>query len=365
MSLYWLLLAIPILFATIEGAKLSRWSKSERRLLTINSHNFLLLFYAPMLILFVGLRHEVGADWMNYLTPVEIARGLTFYEGMMVGGDPAYGLLTWLSAHMGGGVYLVNLVCAVVFVSGLVVFALNTSRPWLTLCVALPYLVIVVAMGYTRQGVAIGLVMAGMVALNKGQLIRFCAWLAIAALFHKSAIILITMAVFAGRKNWWTFLGVLVVALLMFLLLLAEYVDFLISGYLIAQYESSGAAIRVSMNALPAGIFILLSKRFGLTPSQRSFWMWMSWGALIFIFLLFVSPSSTAVDRLALYWIPLQLFVWSRLPQAMGQQAGTQLQWLVLVLLYAVAVQYVWLFHADHSFAWIPYQFYPWVWLWQ
>ncbi len=91
----------------------------------------------------------------------------------------------------------------------------------------------------------------------------------------------------------------------------------------------------------------------------------MSLGALAFIVLLAVSPSSTAVDRVALYWIPLQLFVWSRLPQAMGQRAGTQRQWLAVVLAYAFAVQFVWLFYADHSHAWLPYQFYPWEWLWQ
>jgi hypothetical protein len=103
---------------------------------------------------------------------------------------------------------------------------------------------------------------------------------------------------------------------------------------------------------------------FKVTKSQEAFWTWISLAALTFIVLLATSPSSTAVDRVALYWIPLQLFVWSRLPQAMGRQVGTQRQWLAVVLAYSVAVQYVWLFHADHSWAWIPYKFYPWEWLW-
>jgi len=30
----------------------------------------------------------------------------------------------------------------------------------------------------------------------------------------------------------------------------------------------------------------------------------------------------------------------------------------------AAAVLFVWLFFAAHAFAWLPYQFYPWVWLW-
>jgi hypothetical protein len=128
---------------------------------------------------------------------------------------------------------------------------------------------------------------------------------------------------------------------------------------------SSGAAIRIAMNAVPALVFLVFRKRFGLTDAQRIFWTWMSLGALAFIGLLVVTPSSTAVDRVALYWIPLQLYVWSRVPQAMGQRTGTRRQWLALVLAYSFAVQFVWLIFADHSYAWLPYQFYPWVWLWR
>ena len=329
-----------------------------------NTSSLTLGLFAFLLVVVVGFRHKVGADWIHYFEPLNDALQQTWFEGMMSGGDPAYGLLTWIAANFGGGIYLVNLVCAIVFVAGLLVFARNSPQPWLTMCVAVPYLVIVVAMGYTRQGVAIGLAMVGLVVLNQGRLYRFAGWIILAALFHKSAIILLPLAVFSGRKKWVALLGVLLVGALMFLLLLAEHVDKFIEGYIIDKYASSGAGIRVAMNAVPATLFLIFRNRFVLTPPQKSFWMWMSLGALAFILLLAVSPSSTAVDRVALYWIPLQLFVLSRLPQAMGQRAGTQRQWVAVVTAYAFAVQFVWLFYADHNYAWIPYQFYPWVWLW-
>ena len=364
MALYWVLLMIPTMCAMLAASQLGRqtWDTADKSKMRFNP--LAMGSFAVLLVLLVGFRHEVGADWIHYIEPIDRALNMTWLEGAMAGGDPAYGLLTWVSAQLGGGVYLVNLVCAMVFTVGLIVFAQISPQPWLTLCVAVPYLVIVVAMGYTRQGVAIGLAMIGLVALHEGRLYRFAVWLVAAALFHKSALILLPLAVFSGRKNWGAVLGVLLIAGLMFALLLAEHVDFLVAGYLTAQYESSGAAIRIAMNALPAAVFLLLRKRFCLTAPQQSFWTWMSLGALVFILLLAVSPSSTAVDRVALYWIPLQLFVWSRLPQAMGQRAGTQLQWFAVVLAYTFAVQFVWLFYADHSYAWLPYQFYPWVWLW-
>jgi hypothetical protein len=321
--------------------------------------------YFFLLLLMVGWRHQVGGDWGNYLPTIDAALQQSFTEAMGQNGDVAYKALTWLSAHAGAGIYGVNLVCALVFAFGLMVFCQNSPRPWLSLAVAVPYLTIVVAMGYTRQGVAIGLVMLGLVELDKGSTVKFVGWVVLAALFHKTALILIPMAIFVGRKNWVALAGVLLTAFLMFFFLLAEYVDNLIAGYITDQYASSGAAVRIAMNAVPAVVFLVFRKRFHLTDAQKTFWTWMSIGGLAFIGLLAVSPSSTAVDRVALYWIPLQLYVWSRWPAAMARTHTAQLPWVVGVLMYSLAVQYVWLFYADHSHLWVPYQFYPWVWIWQ
>jgi len=321
--------------------------------------------YFWLLLLLVGWRHQVGGDWGNYLPTILAALQQSFAEALAMRGDTAYNALTWLSAHVGAGIYGVNLVCALVFAYGLMVFCQNSPRPWLSLAVSVPYLVIVVAMGYTRQGVAIGLVMLGLVALEKGSIFKFVAWVAVAAVFHKTALIMIPMAIFSGLHSWMAIAGVLLTAISLFFLLLAEYVDHLVLGYITDQYASSGAAIRIAMNAVPALFFLVFRSRFKLSESHRTFWTWMSWGGLAFIILLVVSPSSTAVDRVALYWIPLQLYVWSRLPLAMAHTHNAQLPWVVGVLLYSLAVQFVWLFFADHSYAWVPYQFYPWVWLWQ
>ena len=44
---------------------------------------------------------------------------------------------------------------------------------------------------------------------------------------------------------------------LLFVLLLQEWVDFMRAGYFEAAYQSSGAAIRIAMNALPAAFFLI------------------------------------------------------------------------------------------------------------
>jgi hypothetical protein len=357
MMLYWLLLLIPCI-AAIGLPRVVGNSLVKR------SWSFGFKFYFLLLLLLLGWRHEVGGDWGNYLPTIDLALQQSFEEALAQPGDPAYHLLNWMSAHAGAGIYGVNLVCAFVFAYGLIVFCQNSPRPWLSLAVAVPYLVIVVAMGYTRQGVAIGLIMLALVALDKGSMVKFVAWVTVAALFHKTALILIPMAIFAGRKNWVTLVGVLLTAMLLFFLLVDEYVDIMMAGYITAEYASSGAAIRIVMNAVPAAVFLVFRKRFDLTDAQRIFWIWMAFFGLAFIGLLAVSPSSAAVDRVALYWIPLQLYVWSRFPAAMARTHSTQLPWVAGVLFYSLAVQFVWLFFADHRNGWIPYQFYPWVWLW-
>lgn len=323
-------------------------------------------FMFLLLALMIGLRYEVGGDWINYVEHVELATGLDLAESIRPKDDPAYALLNWFGANVAGGMYLVNAVCGLLFTWGLLSFSRTQPRPWLSVLVAIPYLVIVVAMGYSRQGVAVGAGMLGLCALAERKILRFLLWVVVAALFHKSAVILAPLAILSGNKRpVVTAIGVVFSAAAMYLLLLQEVLDALTTNYLLAEMESSGALIRVVMNALPGAFFLYYRDRFNLAESEKSFWSWMSWIALGFLVMLAVSPSSTAIDRIALYWIPLQLFVWSRVPDVLGRPGAANSVWVYAVIIYSGLVQFVWLVFATYSYVWLPYQFYPWVWLWQ
>jgi hypothetical protein len=317
-----------------------------------------------LLVLMIGLRHEVGGDWLTYIDHISSASQQTLSVAVSQG-DPAYSLLNWVAAKTGLGTYFVNTVCAAIFSWGLVVFCRAQPHPWLALVVAVPYLVTVVAMGYTRQGTAIGLAMLGLVALSERKLFHFAVFVVLAALFHKSAVILMPLAVLAGtRHRLWTAFWVVLSTGLFYVLLLQDSVEALQTNYVEAQYQSQGAALRLAMNAVPAVLFLSLRHRFVMPQSERMFWTWMSLGALGFVGWLVVSPSSTAVDRVALYWIPLQLFVLSRLPNALGNRNALNGIWVRWVVAYSVTVLFVWLVFATHSRYWLPYQFYPWVAFW-
>jgi hypothetical protein len=359
MLAYWLLFLLPAFQAVSKlrppplNFSAYKWSAQWRIVFVL-------------LVSMIGLRHQVGGDWGHYLGNLEALENTTIFEALAgTKGDPANSALNWIANQLGLGIYLVNFVYAIFFTWGLLLFCRNQPRPWLALTVAVPYLITVGAMGYSRQGLAIGLIMMGFVFLENKKVLQFVLCVALAATFHKSAVIVVPLAALASTERRLLMLfWIGLTSALLFALLLQEHVDALVAGYIIDQYESTGAAIRIYMNALPAALFLILRKRFQLAPAIRNFWTWMAWGALAFVALLYISPSSTAVDRLALYWIPLQLFVWSRIPNAMGRSGPTKVVWVYAVVAYSAAVHFVWLSFSTHSYLWLPYQFYPWVWLW-
>ena len=75
----------------------------------------------------------------------------------------------------------------------------------------------------------------------------------------------------------------------------------------------------------------------------------------------FFSPASTAIDRVGLYLLPMQLFVFSQLPEVFESSHKNNMIWVGFVIFYYATVEFVWLNFATHAFAWIPYNFYPFV----
>jgi hypothetical protein len=316
------------------------------------------------LALLIGFRWKVGGDWGFEHGLFRRVEGQPLFEALQKA-DPGFAFIGWLFAETGLNVWTLNLTCGTIFTIGLLAFCRQQPNPWLALVVAIPYLVIVVAMGYSRQSVAIGFVMLGLVALQAGALVRFLVFMALATSVHVTAALLIPIGILASRKQSIKTLLVIVPAgLALFTFLLQAKVDNFVGGYIEAEYQSSGALIRVMMNALPAALFFVFRARMGLNPASLRLWSVMSLIALAFIGLLAISPSSTAVDRMALYFIPIQLFVWNRLPQALTRSSAKVRGLINVVILYSLTVLTIWLNFADNSYAWLPYQLFPYDDLW-
>jgi hypothetical protein len=363
MLIYWLMFLIPAGLALRESVRRQLLSDAWRtETFRLPGLWWLIVFTLTAL---VGWRHEVGGDWFNYISGFDRA----FYLSNELDWwfhDPGYRLFEFISVQMDLGIHGVNLLAGAFFSLGVVVFCRHLPRPWLALAVSIPYLVMIVGMGYSRQGIALGLLMIGLVTLGRGQVTKFLIWTVIAATFHKSAVVLIPLAALAASQRrifvvFWT--GT--VAIISYFVLLQDAVEGFTTNYLEAQYQSQGALIRLLMNALPAAILLWKRRRFETTLPQQKLYFWMAVIGIALAVLYYFSPSSTAVDRMGLYVLPLQLMVFSYLPEVMGKQRGNNSLWVVFVLAYYAAVEFVWLNFATHAFAWVPYQFYPWIVFWQ
>jgi hypothetical protein len=358
MWVYWVMFMLPAAAALFERAPARVDGRSN-----LSSDPGALgwaLAYAALTIL-VGYRYRVGGDWANYLRYLELVRDVPLLDALAEP-DPGYMLASWVSVKMGWDIYGLNLISAAIFSFGLIVFCRSLPRPWLALAVSMPYLVLVLGMGYSRQGVALGLGMLGLVALQKQQVARFVMWVMLGVTFHKTAVLLLPLAALAhSRSRYWTIFWVSVVAAAAYLLFLADSVDELLANYVDAEMESQGALVRLAMNAVPATILLLWPRRFGFNDAVGSLWRWFAIVSLVLMGILFVSPSSTVIDRIGLYMLPLQLVVFAYLPVVLApSRRGNQAWlWVALVVIYYGAVLFVWLNFSENARYWIPYRFYP------
>jgi hypothetical protein len=339
---YWLMFLVPA-WATLSPGRLK---PSHARAMWI--------VVGIVFAIMMGFRHEVGGDWGSYARFFQRAAASPLADVIRLG-DPGYNALNWLVSRLGGDIYWVNLACASVLMWGTVVFCRVQPGPWLALLAAVPYMLVVVGMGYTRQSVALGFALLGLAALGKGQVRQFVLWAAIGATFHKSAILLLPIAALAASRNRLVTIGLVgATSALLYYLLLADSTERLWENYIESEAQSQGGLIRVLMNVVPALLFLAFRRRIAPDPQERKLWAWMAVLALACLPL--VGLASTAVDRIALYLIPLQLFVFSRIPR-LARTVEVRTPLVLAVVAYYTAVLFVWLNYAAHAFAWVPYQF--------
>ncbi|PUA16911.1 EpsG family protein [Glaciimonas sp. PCH181] len=302
----------------------------------------------------IGFRHIVGCDWWAYLDHYDTISKLPFSQAL-TNTDPAYATINWICAQFGLGIYGVNTICGVLAMSGLIRFVRKQPLPWLALAVAVPYLIIVIVMGYSRQGVAIGLVLWGLAVLRPGHIFEYIAAVILASLFHKTAIVMLPLALLHSSLSFRLRLLILVplTGLAGYSLLSNSYDD-LVKNYVVSQMNSDGGFIRILMNAVPAILFFALRKRWRRRWDDNKTWICFSFVSLISVPL--VVLSSTATDRLALFLIPLQLVFYARLPLMFH---GTYVRKLVILFIVAVyaMVLYIWLSRSYHAqLCWEPYR---------
>lgn len=344
---YWLLYGYFAVASMFGSAKTAEGRTQGRPFLVLG---------AIIIIFMVGLRFRVGADWNSYQYIFDAARYASF-ERLLSSGDPGYQVLNWFTWTAGMQVWGVNLVAALVFTWGLVRLATAQPYPWLGMLVAIPYLVIVVAMGYTRQAMALGFIMAGLANFSRGgSIARFIFYVALAGLFHRTAILVVPFAAFVARGSKWVNVALIAIAApLLYYSLLSNHVDDLINAYVKAgYYSSSGAAIRMALCVVPALSYFFFRSRMKFTKLEMALWRNFALATLVALVFLLTTTSATAVDRFSLYLLPLQIAVYSRLPFLLKNEFLPRL----ILAAFGAFILFVWLNYASNSDSWLPYRYF-------
>lgn len=308
------------------------------------------------LVIFVGLRFNVGGDWVTYDRIFLEVNRLDLFEALAAF-DSLYSLINWVVGNLGGDIWHVNLICAAVFTYGLCRLCMTFPYPavgWLT---AVPFLIIVVAMGFTRQGASIGCLMAA-IASYEGRLTpRLLLWSLAALGFHKSAILFLPIFVFATTRNRVVSLiaGAVTGVLFLAVFVLGNVGRFL-DIYVEAEMQSSGAAVRLALGLVSAILYFLFIDRAGVLGERQRLWRYTGFLALLLLPVYLYSTSSTVVDRVAYFLLPFQLMTFGYLPYMVRRSPMAIYVVISGIIMFNFVIFFTWLYFADNANYWIPYR---------
>lgn len=350
MLIYWLLFAYPAILALSYPAQtIAHQERSAGQRLAI-------LGFVVFYTLLAALREEVGGDWINYVVIYEDIQ-LDTLTYALTSTDTLYGLSNWLSAQVGMGIYLVNGICGLALVWGVVSATSRLREPWLAITIAVPYLLIVVGLGYVRQGAAIGMLLLAISAFERGKLLRTVLLLFLAIGFHSTAVMVFPLFAWAIARRQVVFAALFIVLIVgVYLIFVVPRIAQFDAGYIQTEYDSSGATTRVLMNAIPSFLLLLRWRQFGEQLRASSVWVSMGIASIVALAALAVSPSSTAVDRAALFFSPVQMVVFGEFQALTNFSTRAPLLYRSALIALAAFIQVVWLVFATNAPFWVPYQ---------
>lgn len=310
-----------------------------------------------LLLLFIGLRFEVGGDWWGYNVLADIAMGQQFNE-LFEHAEIGFNFLLWASVQLGLKIYGVNMVTTALFLYGLFKYCRKQLNPWLAIFTALPFLVIVIAMSANRQAVAIGVTLLVMAGWSTSSLSKKLILIFFASMFHTSAAIFVLFVILDSRIS-------LLKKSILSIGLFTVVIKFLSSSESVVRYQSSyvtdaninvsyGALQQIMLNALPAIVILLMSLRRSQLKSKIPHWNIIFVMSILSVVLIPMSFSfSLAAARISFYLFPVSIVFFATLPEIFPASSKEIVKFFVV--LYGFIVMGLWLNFANTAWLHIPY----------
>ena len=341
---YLLVLLAPCIFALFNSSKIS---------LPLWIITFIVY------LIFVGLRYEVGPDWIQYGS-IHYALAYENATDIMLRPEPLSHLLFWVSENTGLHMYLSNFVAAFILLLGVFCFALRTDMPWIALVAASPYFILVTGMSGIRQTMAAGVILFLLSRWERYSLPRRGIYILVAALFHTSALInnLLLIAKLNIPLRYKMVIGFIILALTFYLSSeVSMYADSVVQykqRYLEESefIRSFGSLYHIGMIAIPTILGLFYKKR--ILESIHSlallnFSLYASTGVLLLNFI-----STTAASRLTIYLYFIPMMVYPALVNAFGVRYRMMLT--LAIILFHVLILVTWFSLGNVTRAYIPYK---------
>lgn len=319
-------------------------------------NKILLTIFFFIFVLFIGLRHEVGGDWFSYINYLKELR-LSPEKFFDFRSDWGFNLLLYIFFNSKYNIYIVNFICAFIFISSIFYFAYRQNSPIMVLFVSVPYIINVVGMGYTRQSVAYAFLIFAIFALKNQRNLFFIFLIVFGSLFHKSLIVFLILYIININKiTIKEVLGfvIIIVIICAFVIYRLDTINFYIYYYIGEgqHLESTGTIFRYLINLIPSIIFILFYKNLKCTKSEKRLYLLFSFFTIFGLILFQYAP--TAFDRIGLYLTIIQLYVYSNLDIIFKNVFLKRLSYVCVFFLY-FTINYVWLNFSTYKASWVPY----------
>ena len=324
-----------------------------------------------LLVIYIGLRTEIGGDWDRYATLVPLFKEASL-KSSLLRKEGLFFFIHWLVGQFDGSVHEVNLIFASIFSAGLLTYCKNNKYPWLGIVIAYPVLIMIVSLGYTRQSAAIGLEFFALIALENGKFLKSLFLVTTGAFFHITLISLYGLIIkewskYAFKVRYFLKYFIILSIILFFAYRYYESSSaYYLSVYILStagdiragEYTSMGTLPRLIPTLLAAIILIFNKNRFTQLDGIHKTGIYYTL-ALVTIFLtvlLFVFPLNTTwIDRFALYCAPLTIYVFTRLVDFKFFKI-TSLQSTIIIVSSSFGMTFGWLKFAYHAEHWIPYK---------
>ncbi len=332
-------------------------------------NKFFLYFFFIISVVFVGTRYEVGGDWTTYIRNLKINISDSLfktleYDPTNIGGfsiEPGWALLSWLVKTNNLGIIGLNFISSLLFFIGLYLLCSKSNNFWISIIIAVPYMIIIVSMGYVRQSIALSFLMISISLIYNDEMrfkkLFFLIFLIIGASFHRSLYIMFPL-IFIIDKKLFSLKNIFYFFILLFFLFFyfndvffnSMYINY-VKNKMITGMHSTGAVPRILLNFIPSFLFLYNYKKF---KNDKDFKFLLYLSLISIISILFIKVGTTALDRMSIYLMPLQILLWPKLISIFTNHLLKIILVKSLIFTYFM-VLFVWMNFGDTRRGWVPY----------